>query len=144
MYNVRSIHMLAVVMLCLVAGSSGCTIKATLETTTDGTTEFLSSTTGKSWWTEDGLVKNGEQARAFVFNNYDNLLQNMAQGDGEYLFAFGTVLGVPFIQQNLFQRSVQAQYTALSEIPIFKGDVHLNRFIGQVWREWALATLFHL
>ena len=42
-------------------GLSGCTIKATTDTTTDGTTEFLSSTTGKSWWSEDGLVKQGNR-----------------------------------------------------------------------------------
>jgi hypothetical protein len=112
--------------------SSGCTIKATLDITTDGTTEYLSSTTGKSWWTEDGLVKRGEQVRAFVGTNYNNLLQEMAQGQREYLYAFVTILGISSHQEPLFQRLVQAPYTLLAEIPVSQGDHELNRFIRQV------------
>jgi len=122
----------AVWLLLILVSSSGCTLKTTLHTTTDGTTEFLSSTSGKSWWTEEGLVKSGEHARAFVATNYDNLLQEMAQGKGEYLHAFGTILGVPSHQQALLQHLVQTQYAALAEIPVFHGEDQLNRFIVHV------------
>lgn len=128
----RTFQNLAVWLLFLLISSSGCTIKATLDTTSDGVTNFLSSTSGKTWWTEDGLVKNGEHARAFVATNYDNLLQEMAQGEGEYLQAFGTILGIPPHQEAPFQRVVQAYYPTLSEIPVSHGDHQLNRFIGQV------------
>ncbi|WP_342348039.1 DUF3015 family protein [uncultured Nitrospira sp.] len=109
---------------------SGCTFKATLDTTSDATTNVLSSTSGKSWWTEDGLVKRGEHVRAFVAINYDTLLQEIAQGHGEYVQAFGTILGVPSHQQAYFQKLIQNEYPVLVEIPISLGDDHLNRFIA--------------
>lgn len=135
-HKFRRSQKLAVWLLLMVFSFSGCTLKATLDTTSDGVTNFLSSTTGKSWWTEDGLVKNGEHARAFVATNYDNLLQEIAKGEGEYLQAFGTVLGVPAHQQAPFQRLVQARYPTLAEIPIFQGEDQLNSFIGQVQQAW--------
>lgn len=110
--------------------SSGCTIKATLDTTSDGVTNFLSSTSGKSWWTEDGFVKRGEHARAFVVTNHDTLLQEIAQGHGEYVQAFGTILGVPSHHHAHFQELLQNEYPVLVEIPILHGDDQLNRFIG--------------
>ena len=124
--------------------SSGCTIKATLDTTTDATSEFLSSTSGKSWWTEDGLVKRGEQARAFVVTNHDTLLQEIAQGHGEYVHAFGTILGVPSHQQAHFQELIQNEYPVLVEIPIFLGDDLLNRFIEHAQQAGIRSTSSNL
>jgi hypothetical protein len=138
--NFRQFQAFAVCLFLMLAGFSGCTLKATLDTTTDGATNFLSSTTGKSWWTEDGLVKNNEEARAFVAMNYENLLQEMAEGQGEYLYALGTILGVPPHQQAPFQRLIQTQYPRLAEIPVSHGDDQLNRFIGHVQQAWVLST----
>ena len=101
--------------------------------TTGGTTEYLSSTTGKSWWTEDGLVKRGEQVRAFVGTNYNNLLQrNGPRAAGIFICIFVTILGIFSHQEPLFQRLVQAPYTLLAEVPVSQGDHELNRFIRQV------------
>lgn len=128
--RVKTFQGLAALGVFLLASSSGCTIKATIDTLTNGTTEFLSSSTGKSWWTEDGLVKRGEHARAFVAINYDTLLQEIAQGHGEYVHAFGTILEVPADQQAHFQELMQNEYPVLVAIPISLGDDQLNRFIG--------------
>lgn len=128
--SIKTCHGLALLVFFLVSSSSGCTIKATIDTLTNGTTNFLSSSSGKSWWTEDGLVKRGEQARAFVSINHDTLLQEIAQGHGEYIHAFGTILGVPSHRQARFQRLIQDQYPVLVEIPISLGNEQLNRFIG--------------
>jgi hypothetical protein len=62
------------------------TIKAPTDTTTDDTTEFVSSTSGKTWWTEEGLIRQGHPAEIFVSLNYDNLLQDISKGEG----------GIPF------------------------------------------------
>lgn len=140
MHNLRQFQRVGVWLVFMLVSSSGCTFKATLDTTSDGVTNFLSSTSGKSWWTEDGLVKSGEQARAFVATNYDNLLQQMAQGQGEYLHAFGTILGVPSHQQEPFQRVVQSQYPALVAIPVSHGEDQLNRFIDHVQQAWVLSA----
>jgi len=116
----------------LISGLSRCTLKATTDTTTDGTTEFLSSTSGKTWWTEEGLVREGEHAGAFVSVNYENLLQNIAQGEGEYLQAFGTILHVPSAEQRTFADQLQQQYPNLSSIPVSQDDSHVKQFIHQV------------
>jgi len=121
-----------VISVLLFGGLSGCTLKATTDTTSDGTTEFLSSTSGKTWWTEEGLVRQGEHAGAFVAVNYGNLLQNIAQGDGEYLQAFGAILHVPSEEQRNFADRLQRQYANLSSITVSKGDSHVKQFIHQV------------
>ncbi len=121
-----------VVWIVLGLAMSGCTIKATTDTTTDGTTEFVSSTTGKTWWTEEGLVKQGQHAEAFVFVNYENLLQNIAQGEGEYLLAFGKVLKVPSVQQQMFANRLQRHYADLTNIMVSQGDSHVMKFMNQV------------
>jgi len=121
----------------LVMSMSGCTIKATTDTTTDGTTEFLSSTSGKTWWTEDGFVKQGEHAEAFVSVNYDNLLQDIAKGEGEYLSAFGTILHVPSVDQQIFANRLQQNYAGLSDINVRQDDIQVKQFITYV--VWVTA-----
>ena len=121
-----------VVLALFIGGLSGCTLKATTDTTTDGTTEFLSSTSGKTWWTEEGLVRQGEHAGAFVSVNFENLLQNIAQGEGEYLQAFGAILHVSSDEQWTFAGQVQRQYANLSSIPVSQDDSHVKQFIHQV------------
>ena len=116
----------------VVVSMSGCTIKATTDTTTDGTSEFLSSTSGKTWWTEDGFVKQGEHAEAFVSVNYDNLLQDIAKGEGEYLSAFGTILHVPSVDQQIFATRLQQHYAGLSDINVRQDDIQVKQFIKYV------------
>ena len=124
-------RMLLTVALTIV-GMSGCTFKATVDTTTDGTTEFVSSTTGKTWWTEEGLVKNGEHAGAFVSVNYENLLRDIATGDGEYLRAFGKVLHVPALHQRAFANQLQQHYADLASINVQQDEGHVRQFIYRV------------
>ncbi|HNP61479.1 MAG TPA: DUF3015 family protein, partial [Nitrospirales bacterium] len=135
---------LAALGVFLLGISSGCSIKATSDTTSDATTNVLSSTSGKSWWTEDGLVKHGEHARAFVAVNYDTLLQEIAQGHGEYVQAFGTILGVQSQQQAHFQELIQNEYPLLVEIPISLGDDQLNRFIAHAQQAGTHAASSNL
>jgi DUF3015 family protein len=135
--SIKTFQGLAALGVFLLGISSGCT-------STDATSDFLSSTSGKSWWTEDGLVKRGEHARAFVVTNHDNLLQEIAQGHGEYVQAFGTILGVPSHQQAPFQELIQNEYPVLVEIPIFLGDDQLNRFIGHAQQAGIYAASSNL
>lgn len=102
------------VALALVAGSTGgCTIKATLKTTTDGFINVLSSTSGKSWWNEDGLVKREERVNAFVAMNYDNLTRDIARGDGEYVATLSALLGIPADRREAFEDLARDRYAAL-------------------------------
>ena len=118
-------------------GMSGCTIKATTDTTTDGTTEFLSSTSGKSWWSEDGLVKQGEQARAFVALNRENLLQNIAQGHGEYVTALGQIFGVPPRKDSHFRKILQLHYANFGTPHTLGEEEESERFLRQIQLVWT-------
>ena len=119
-------------LLVYLLSMTGCTIKATTDTTTDGTTEFLSSTTGKTWWAEDGFVKEGAHARAFVSVNCDNLLHDIAKGEGEYLFALGQILQIPSENQSYFADRLQRSYADLSHFTGGPDDAHVVQFINKV------------
>lgn len=111
---------------------SGCSTTATVE----GLTDMTSSSTGETWWTSDGLVKQGQHAELFVALNHENLLQDIAKGEGEYLQAFGQVLNVPSSEQQTFAARLQQNFPDLSSINVKQGGVHLATFINQV----TLAT----
>ncbi len=111
---------------------SGCTLKATTDTSTDGTTEFLSSTTGGTWWTEEGLIKPGHHAGAFVAVNYDNLLQDMAKGEGEYISAFGSLLNIQPEQQQVFVNRLQQRYQDLSSFKVGQDRMTVKQFLHEV------------
>lgn len=91
---------------------SGCTLKSTLQQTTD-TTSNMSGTTSSahSWVAEDGLLKPEHKAIAFVTLNQTNIQQDLATGHGEYLTALSTLLGVPVPQQLAYGAAVQSRYT---------------------------------
>ncbi len=91
--------------------SAGCTLKATFETTTDATSNFLSSTTPGAWVTEDGLLRAEHKVTAFTTLNQSNLEKDIAAGQGEYLASMGALLGVPSDRQPAFFSAAQANYS---------------------------------
>ncbi len=97
----------------LIGSLGGCTVKATLKTTTDGFVNVLSSTSGRSWWNEDGLVKKEERLNAFVALNYQNLKQDMARGQGEYVATLSNLLGVPEDRRADFSAFTRDRYEVL-------------------------------
>jgi hypothetical protein len=106
--------MLTTILLGTVTASlAACTLKATLDTTSDGITNFLSSTSGKTWFTEDGLVREDLKVEAFAWMNYENLKQDMARGSGEYLSSLGSLMSVPPDRQTEFLAFVQQRYPVL-------------------------------
>jgi hypothetical protein len=90
--------------------TSGCTLKATFESTTDTTSNFLSSTTPGAWVTEDGLLKAEHKVTAFAALNQSNLEQDMARGSGEYLASLGALLGATDETQRAFQAKAQEDF----------------------------------
>ena len=95
------------------AALAACTFTGTTESIVDTTQNTTVSTSGRSWFTNDGLVRQGEHVNAFAALNYDNLAQDMAFGGGEYLTSLGTLLGVPDDQRTAFVQLAQSRYTAL-------------------------------
>jgi len=93
--------------------STGCTLKATLDSTTDTTSNFLSSTTPGAWFTEDGLLRAEQKVTAFTAYNQTNLEQDLARGQGEYLTSLGTLLGVVDDRQATFRSNAQDAFSTL-------------------------------
>jgi hypothetical protein len=108
-------HLYFGAMAIAVLALSACTLKGTTESVTDTTQNTTVSTSGRSWFTNDGLVRQGEHANAFAALNYDNLTHDMAFGGGEYLSSLGTLLGVSDDQRTAFFELAQRQYTVLAQ-----------------------------
>lgn len=105
----KHIGLLAIAFLAL----SACTFRATSNEISDTTQNTTVSTSGRSWFTNDGLVRQGEQVKAFTALNFENLTTDMASGGGEYLASFGTLLGIPEDQRAAFFALAQGQYETL-------------------------------
>jgi len=75
------------------------------------TTDTVSSTSGKTWFGEDGLLRPELRPEAFVTFNQENLRRDMAAGEGEYLTSMSSLLGVPADRQPAFFAAVQARAT---------------------------------
>ena len=109
---------------------SGCVTKPTLDLTnapfqatsdatggvsqvtsdlTQPTQEFTSSTTPGSQSNTDRLMKD-QRVWRFVDFNFDNLRQNIAQGQGEYLGAFTSLLSIDPASQDDFYSKAQDRY----------------------------------
>lgn len=101
-------------VLLLTGLTTGCTLKATLDSVSDSLSNFFSSTSGRSWLTEDGLVRDDAKAQAFVVSNWSNLSQDIAKADGEYLGSFEHLLAVPGAHRDSFRRVAQTHLTLLT------------------------------
>lgn len=103
------ITMSAVTVCLLISSLSACTTNPF-----EPTTDTVSSTSGKTWWNEDGLLKSEYKTIAFATYNKANLEQDMAQGRGEYLASMGMLLGVTAEGQAAFQSAAQDRFTQLA------------------------------
>lgn len=101
--------------LLSLAGSvfTGCTITGTIDEILDTTTNVTVSTSGRTWWNEDGLLKAEHRALAFAAYNQSNLEQDMAKGRGEYLDSLSALLGVGENRKSGFAFSAQTQFQSL-------------------------------
>lgn len=74
---------------------SACTLKGTTQQITDTTGNITASTSGRTWWNEDGLLKQEHKIAAFTTYNAQNLEQDAARGQGEYLASLDSLMGRP-------------------------------------------------
>jgi Protein of unknown function (DUF3015) len=89
----------AIVMLSL----SACSVTETIS-------NFLSSTSGQSWFTEDGVIKTDHRVQAFMAFNVENIKQDMAKGQGEYLDSLSTLMEIPPDGRPSFYAHAQSRY----------------------------------
>ena len=86
-----------------------------LQATTNGTSgnQTFGISTGTSGCTNDGTIFASEKAKVFASANFDNLAQEMAQGQGEHLSSLATLMGIPAEQHQVFFSMTQEKYTTL-------------------------------
>ncbi|GJL59029.1 MAG: hypothetical protein NPIRA03_18860 [Nitrospirales bacterium] len=83
--------------------------------TTNGTfgSQTFGISSGTSGCTNDGKIFASEKVNVFAAINFDNLAQEMAQGEGEHLTSLATLMGIPVVQQPAFFAMTQEKYTTL-------------------------------
>src|SRR5213593_3981533 len=86
-----------------------------LMATTNGTfgSQTFGISSGTSGCTNDGKVMAEQKTTMFAQLNFENLSQEMAQGQGEHLASLATLLGVPAEHHAEFFAMTQERYTSL-------------------------------
>ena len=93
--------------------ASGCTLKGTTKEFTDTTSNVTGTTSGRTWFTEDGLLHPEHKLTAFMALNQTNVEQDLARGQGEYVTSLGTLLGLSNDQQAAFHAKAQGAFETL-------------------------------
>ena len=86
-----------------------------LMATTNGTfgSQTFGISSGTSGCTNDGKIFASEKVNVFTALNFDNLSQEMAQGQGEHLTSLATLMGIPQENHQDFFAMTQENYTTL-------------------------------
>jgi hypothetical protein len=86
----------------------------TMEATTNGLmgNQTFGITSGTSGCTNDGKFWAEHKVNAFAALNFENLAQDMAQGQGEHIASLATLMGIPADQQPAFFAMTQEKYAS--------------------------------
>jgi hypothetical protein len=101
-----SFRALPMILLGLIMTACGTT--ESVSGSTQNTTE---STSGNTRFMPGGIQD--QKVQAFASMNFDNLQQDMARGQGEYLVSLGALLGIPEERQAGFYAFTRDHYPAL-------------------------------
>ena len=113
MRQIRTRLSTLICMTALMLFAVGCTLKATIKETTDTTSNVTGTTSGRTWFTEDGLLHPEHKLTAFMALNQTNVEQDLARGQGEYVTSLGTLLGLSNDQQAAFHSKAQGVFETL-------------------------------
>jgi len=113
MRQIRTRLSTLICMTALMLFAAGCTLKATVKETTDTTSNVTGTTSGRTWFTEDGLLHPEHKLTAFMAFNQTNVEQDMARGQGEYVTSLGTLLELSNDQQAAFHAKAQGAFATL-------------------------------
>jgi hypothetical protein len=113
MRQIRTWLSTLICITALLTISSGCTLKATIKQFTDTTSNVTETTSGRTWFTEDGMLRPEHKLTAFTALNQTNVEQDLARGQGEYLTSLGTLLGLSDDQQAAFHAKAQRAFVTL-------------------------------
>jgi len=113
MQQIGKYSALACMTVVLLLLSTSCTLKGTIKETTDTTSNVTGTTSGRTWFTEDGMLHPEHKLTAFTALNQTNVEQDLARGQGEYLTSLGTLLGLSDDQQAAFHAKAQGAFETL-------------------------------
>jgi hypothetical protein len=113
MRQIRTWLSTLICMTALILFAAGCTLKSTVKETTDTTSNVTGTTSGRTWFTEDGLLHPEHKLTAFTALNQTNVEQDLARGQGEYLTSLGTLLGLSDDRQAAFHAKAQGAFETL-------------------------------
>ncbi len=113
MRQIRTRLSTLICMTALLVLASGCTLKATVKQTTDSTSNVTGTTSGRTWFTEDGLLHPEHKLTAFMALNQTNVEQDLARGQGEYVTSLSTLLGLSDNRQAAFHAKAQGAFETL-------------------------------
>jgi hypothetical protein len=108
----KQVAVWVIVPLLMLVGS-GCTLKSTVKQTTDTTSNITGTTSGRTWFNEDGLLNPEHKLIAFATFNEANVEQDLARGQGEYATSLGTLMGLPSDRQAAFHTKAQGAFLTL-------------------------------
>jgi hypothetical protein len=99
----------------LVLASVGFAVSAcnTSKATVDTFAKFTSSTSPGSWIDADGVIQESQKARLFAAVAFENLEQDIARGNGEYVRSLAVLMNIPAGEQDEFRSLSQRQYARL-------------------------------
>ena len=107
----------------------------TTKATVDSTVKFFSSTSPESMFNRDGILEDSYKLDLYAMVAYDNLQQDLARGNGEYLTSLGVLLEVPKDRQVEWRRHAQNRFSAVfpeGTPPSAEVVTRLNRELGTV------------
>ncbi len=86
-----------------------------LQSTTNGVipSQTFGISFGTSGCTNDGTIFASEKVNVFASVNFENISQEMAQGQGESLASLATLMEIPTEQHEIFFALAQEKYTTL-------------------------------
>jgi len=99
----------------LVAAYLGLTVSGcnTTKATGDTLVKFFSSTSPGELFTRDGLVARDQKISLYTTIVCENVQQDIASGDGEYLASLGVLMDIPRERQQEWVLFTQSQYSVL-------------------------------
>ncbi|TKB58912.1 MAG: DUF3015 domain-containing protein [Nitrospira sp.] len=99
----------------LVLASVGLVVSAcnTSKATVDTFAKFTSSTSPGDWMNADGVIQESQKTRLFAAVAFENLEQDIARGNGEYLRSLAVLMKIPAGEQDEFRSLSQRQYSRL-------------------------------
>ena len=85
----------------------------TSKATVDTFAKFTSSTSPGEWIDADGVIQDSQKARLFTAVAFENLEQDIARGQGEYINSLAVLLKIPPGDQDEFRSLSQGNYPLL-------------------------------